>query len=144
MTDGSEINENDVAVRLLQSNCGIDCSGGAPRAAFGAQEGKHTGLARATKITSASGTEAGQGFQQGVRARGLFQVLARTGPHGGPNVGGLGHFAVGEDGNLQSGGANEFDGADGALCILSRDIDDHDLSAGILELSKECAGGGGG
>ncbi len=51
------------------------------------------------------------------------------------------HVAVGEDADLLGGGANQLDGANGALGILRGNVDDHDFGAGILKLAENRVGG---
>ena len=70
-----------------------------------------------------------------------IEVFARAGAHAGDDVGRLRHFAVGEDGNLQGRGANQFDGVDGALRIVRGNVDDDDFGARILKLAQNRVGG---
>jgi hypothetical protein len=114
-----------------------------PAPPFGAEEGKYPSFACASESASAGGTEAGEGLEQGLGAGGVIKILAGAGAHAGNYGGGVGHLAVGEDANLLSGGANEFDGADGALGVV-RNVDDHYFGARILKLSEDGVGRSGG
>src|SRR5271165_2251813 len=140
VADGSEVDENNVAVRLLQGHGSIDCGSGAARAALGAEESKYAGLARAPEIAGAGRTEASERFGQSLWATGMVDILAGAGAHAGDNVGGPRHFAVGEDADLLGGGANQFDGMDGALGVLRGNVDDHYFGARILELAENRIG----
>ena len=115
MADGSKVDENHVAMRLLQSHGGVDGGRGASRATLGAEESKYSGLACAAETAGTGGTEAGERFEQGLRTGRMIEIFAGAGAHAGNDAGGLRHFAIRENGNLLSGGANQFDGVDGAL-----------------------------
>ena len=49
VADRGEVDQNHVAVRLLQRHGGIDGGGGAARASLGAEESKDPRLARASR-----------------------------------------------------------------------------------------------
>ena len=53
VTDGSKVDQNDVAVRLLQRDGSVDSGGGATGASLGAEEREDPGLAGATESASA-------------------------------------------------------------------------------------------
>ena len=122
---------------MLQGDGGVDGGGGGARASFGAEEGKNAGLARAAASARAVGTETRQGFEQSLSAGAVIQIFAGSGAHAGHDGGGLLHAAVGEDGELQGVGLNEFDGLDGGLRIRGRDIDHDHLGAQILNLPQD-------
>ena len=130
-------------MRLLQRHCGIDRGRGAARAALGAEEREYPRFARAAEAASAGGTEAGERFEQGLGPGGMIQIFARAGTHAGHDAGRMRHVAVGEDADLLGGGANQFDGANGALGILRGNVDDHDFGARILQLAENRVGGSG-
>ena len=64
VTDGGKINQDDVAICLLQRDRGIHRSRCGPGAAFGPQKSKDASLARTSASASPVGTEARQGFQK--------------------------------------------------------------------------------
>src|SRR6266568_369775 len=125
VADGSKVDEHDIAVRLLQGEGGIDGGGGAAGTSLGAEESKYAGLACASKSASAGGTEAGESFEQGVGSGGVIEIFAGAGAHAGDDVGRLRHRAIGEDANLLCSGADQFDGADSALGVMRRYVDNH-------------------
>src|SRR6202158_718331 len=103
VTDGSKVDENDVAMRLLQRQSGIDGGGGASRASLGAQESKHPRLAYATESAGAGRTEAGERFEQRLRTGGVIEIFACAGAHAGNDGGGWKYPAVREVENLLTG-----------------------------------------
>ena len=123
---------------------GVDGGRGASRASLGAEERKYFGFAYAAETSGAGGTEAGQSLEQRFGTGRVIEIFAGAGAHAGNDAGGLRHFAIGEDGNLLSGGANQFDGMDSALRVLRGNVDDDDFGARILELAKDGVGGYGG
>ena len=123
-------------MRLLKSDRGIDRSGGTSGTALGAEERKDSCFAGASGSSCAAGAESSESLEQGLRAGGIFQIFTCTRAHAGHNVRRMSHFAVGEDGDLQGGGANQFDGVNGALRILRWNVDNHDFGARVLQLSK--------
>ena len=137
VADGGEVHQNHAAVGLLQSYGGVDGGGGGASATFGAEEGKDAGLARAAASAGAIGTETRQGFEKSLGAGAVVQIFAGSGAHAGHDGGGLLHAAVGEDGELQGVGLNQFDGLDGGLRILGRDIDQDYFGAQILNLAQD-------
>ena len=144
VADGSKVDENHIAVRLLQRYRGIDCGGGASRASLGTEVGKYAGLARASESAGAGRTEAGESFEQRFGASRMIEIFSGAGAHAGNNTGGMCHLAVGEDGNLLSGGANQFDGTNGALGVTRGNVDDDDFGTRILKLAEDGVGGAGG
>ena len=74
----------------------------------------------------------------------MIQVFPGSGAHAGHNRCGLLHASVGKDGELQGVGLNQFNGFDGALRILGRDINHDDFGAQILNLAQDGVGGSGG
>ncbi len=66
VANGREVDENDIAMRLLQRDGGIDGGRGAACAALGAEEREYPRFARAAEAASARGTEAGKSFEQGL------------------------------------------------------------------------------
>src|ERR1700722_7126970 len=144
VANGSEVNQNYISMRMLQRHGGVDCGGGASGASFGASECKFWSLARAPETAGAGGTEASQSFEQRVGTGGVIEIFAGTCPHAGHDVDRAGHFAVGEDGNLLGGCANQFDGMDGALRVLRGNVDDDHFGARILKLTQNGVGGSGG
>ena len=74
----------------------------------------------------------------------IIEILASAGAHAGDDASGMGHVAVGENANLLRGGANQFNGADGALRILCGNIDDDNFRARILNLAQNGVGRSGG
>src|ERR1700684_547216 len=58
-----EVDQNHIAVGLLQSDSGVDSSGGGAGASLGAEKGEDAGFARAPASASAVRTEAGQRFE---------------------------------------------------------------------------------
>ena len=143
VADGSEIHQDHAAVGLLQGDGGVDGGGGRARASLGAEKGKDAGLARAAASAGAVGTETGQGFEKSFGAGAVIQIFTGPGAHAGHNGGGLLHGSVGKDGELEGVGLNQFDGFDGALRILGRDIDDDDFGAQVLNLAQDGIGGSG-
>src|SRR5580658_985534 len=137
VADGSKVYENDIAVRLLQCHGSIDGSRGATRAALGAEKSKYASLARAPEIAGARRTEARERFEQSFVTTGMVDVLAGAGAHAGNNAGGLRHLAVGKNANLLRGGANQFDGMDGALGVLRGNVDDDNFGARLLQLAED-------
>ena len=122
---------------LLQSEGSVDGGGGSARASLGAEEGKDAGLAHAPAIASAVGTETRQGLEKSFGAGAVIQIFAGSGAHAGHDGGGLLHGSVGEDGELQSVGLNEFDGLDGGMRILGSDIDHDNFNPQILNLAQD-------
>src|ERR1022692_3599472 len=110
VADGSKVDEDYVTVGLLQRYRGIDGGGGAACASLGAEESKYPGFAGATETAGAGGTKAGESLEQGLGSGGVVEVLASASAHAGNDAGRMRHFAVGEDSNLLSCGANQFDG----------------------------------
>src|SRR6266852_8809273 len=74
VSDGREVDEHHVAVRLLQGYSGIDGGGRTARASLGAEESKYPGLARAPDAARAGRTEAGESFQQRLGPGGVIQI----------------------------------------------------------------------
>jgi hypothetical protein len=74
------------------------------------------------------------------RASGVVDVFAGAGAHAGHNTGRLRHLAVGENGDLQGSCADEFDGADGALRVLARNVNHDDFGPRILQLAQNGVG----
>jgi hypothetical protein len=64
-------------------------------------------------------------------SRRTIHKFARSAAHTGHDVGRLCHVAISENSDL-SGGADEFDGMEGAVDALRTHIDDYDLSARFL------------
>src|ERR1700730_2851447 len=91
-------------------------------------------------MLSSSGTEAGQGFEQGLGTGGTVQIFTCAGAHAGHDTGGPGHLAIGEDGNLLRSSANQFDGVDGALGVVRRYVNDYNFRARILKLAEDGIG----
>ena len=143
VADGSEIDQNYAAMGLLKGDGGVDSGGGGSGAAFGAEKSEDASFAGTAAGTRAVGAETGEGFEERLSAGGIVQKLARSGAHAGHDGGGLLHGAVGENGQLQSVGLNQFDRADGGMRIVGRDIDDHNFGAQILNLTKNRVGGAG-
>src|ERR1700674_116015 len=100
VTDGSKVDENYISMRTLQGDRGVDGGGGASGASLGADESKHPGLARASETAGTGGTKAGQRLEQRLGAGGVIEVFPGARSHAGNDVGGAGHLAVGEEGNL--------------------------------------------
>ncbi len=140
VADGSEIDQNHVAVGLLQRERGVDGGGGGSGAAFGAEKSENAGFARAAASTSAVGAEAGESFEQSLGAGAIVEILSRTGAHAGHDGGGLLHAAIGEDGELERVGLNQFDGFDCGLRIGGRNIHQDNLCAEILNLAQDGIG----
>ena len=70
----------------------------------------------------------------------MIQIFASAGAHAGNDAGGLGHLAIGEDGNLLRSSANQFDGVDGALGVVRGYVDDDNFRARILKLAEDGIG----
>src|SRR5436305_12109569 len=118
VADGSKVHQHDIAMSLLQCDGSVDGGGGATSASFGAEEREDPGLAGASESACARGTEAGKGFEQGFGPGEVVQILAGAGAHAGHDPGRIRHVAVGKDGNLLGGGADQFDGTDRTLSIF--------------------------
>src|SRR5271166_122398 len=140
VTDGSEIHEHNIAVGFLQSNRGVNGCGSGSSAAFGAEEGKDASFAGAASGAGAIGAETGQSLEQRVGAGAVVEVFSGTRSHGSHDGGGLGHAAIGEDAELQGVGLQQFDGFDGALRIVRRDINQNDLGAQVLNVAENRVG----
>src|ERR1700722_62057 len=125
----------------LQRDRSIDGGGGAASASFGAEKSKNASLSGASRSARATRREAGQSLKQSVGSSRIVDVFPGAGPHAGDDAGGMRHLAVGKDGNLQRSGANEFDGANGALGIVLRNVNDDNFGARILKLAENCVGG---
>src|SRR5271155_1091715 len=143
VADGGEIHQNDVAVRLLQGEGGIDGGRGGASASLGTEKGKDAGFAHAPAGTGAIGAEPGQGFEQSLKSSALVEVFAGSGAHAGHDGGGLLHGAVSEDSQLEGVGLNEFDGFDGGLRVRGTDINDDDFGAQVLNLAEDGVGASG-
>src|SRR6202453_4395694 len=129
VTDWSEIDQDHVAVRLLQGDGGVDRGSGCPGSSLGAEKGKDAGFSGASAGARAIGTEASESFEQRFRARVVVQKLAGPGAHTGHDDIGLLHAAVGENRQLQGIGLKQFNGADGRLRIVGGNIDDDNLGS---------------
>src|ERR1700722_15441659 len=125
VTHGSEIHQHYAAVSLLQRQGRIDRGRGGASATFGAEKGKNAGFPCTSTSPCSRGTTAVKRLRQCFGTGRIVKKLACPGSHGGNNGRWIRHFAVGEYGNLQSCGANEFDAMNGSLRIAWRDIDDH-------------------
>src|SRR5579859_3532211 len=68
VADGGEVDEYDIAMRLLQGERGIDGGGGGSGAAFGAEEGEDSGFVAAAGGAGARGAVARECFEQSVRS----------------------------------------------------------------------------
>src|ERR1700678_90615 len=79
VADRSEVDQNNVAVGLLQCDGGVDRGGGGSGSAFGAEKSKNTGFARASTGASAVGTEARKSFEQSLGTGGLVQIFPGSG-----------------------------------------------------------------
>ncbi len=144
VADGSEVDQDNAVVSLLESDGSVDRGGGGAGAALGTEEGENPGFAGAAASPRAVGTEAGEGFEQGFGAGRIIEKLSGAGAHGGHNAGWLPHGAVGKNGQLQRVRLDQFDGADGGLRILRRNIDDHHFGPEILNLAQDGVCGAGG
>src|SRR5277367_6090853 len=79
MPDGREINQHDIAMRLLQRDCGVDGSGGATGAAFGAEKSEDPSLAAAARGAGTAGAVTSESFEQRFRTGRVFEIFARAG-----------------------------------------------------------------
>jgi hypothetical protein len=82
VANGRKLDENDIAMRLLQRYCGIDGGRCAACATLGAEEREYPRFARAAEAASARGTEAGKSFEQGLDPGGMVQIFSRASTHG--------------------------------------------------------------
>ena len=73
----------------------------------------------------------------------MIKILASPGAHAGNDAGGMFHLSVGEDGDLLSGSADQFDRVDRALSVM-RNVDDYYFGARILKLPEDGVGRSGG
>ena len=137
VADGRKVDQNHAALGLLQSYGGIDGGSGGARASFGAEEGKNARFACAPASAGAGGTKTRQGFEKSLSAGAVIQVFPGSGAHAGHDGGRLQQGSVGEDGELQGVGLDEFNGFDGGLRIPGRDINDDHLGAQILNLAQD-------
>src|SRR5580700_9474622 len=135
VTDGRKVDQYNIAVSLLQCNGGIDGGGGASGSAFCAEKSEYASFAATARSPRTGGTESRKRFEQGVVATGVVNVLPGAGTHAGDDVSGLRHFAIGEDGDLGRG-TNQFDGVDGALRVLRRNMHDDNFGARFLKLAQ--------
>src|SRR5579864_298539 len=140
MPDGSKVDENHVAMGLLQRQGGVHGGGRASRAPLGPEEGKHPSLPDTANVASAGRTEAGQSFEQGFGASRVVDVFPGSSTHAGDDARWPGHLAIRENGNLLRGGANQFDGMNGPLSVMRGNVDDHYFGAGILKQTQDGVG----
>src|SRR5258708_5841233 len=136
MADRGEVHQNDIAVGLLQRECRVDGGSSRACATFGTEERKDAGFTDATAGAGAFGTEARKSLEQSVGTSRVIQIFAGARAHAGDDRAGLKQIAIGEGGDLQSGGANQFDSRDGALRLARWKGDNHDFRTQVLNLSK--------
>jgi len=136
VAEGSEIHQDDAAVRFLQGDGGIDGGGRSSGSALGIQESEDARLAGAALRTAQGGGETSESFNQRFTAGAMIQKLARAGAHGGNDVGGLVHFTDGKNRDVGGAGMDEFDRANGTLRILRVDAHENNFGALILQLAQ--------
>src|SRR5882762_110454 len=143
MANGREVDQDNVALRLLQRQRRIHGGGCGASATFGAEKCKDTRLACPAASASPGGTETGESLEKRRRTSRVIQILARASTHAGNDSRRVKHLSIGENGDLQSGVANQLNRGDRPLSIVRCDINQHDFGAQVLNLTQDGVGGAG-
>jgi hypothetical protein len=135
-----KVNDHNLAMSLLQRQCGIHGCRGCACASFSAEEGEDTSFTGTAASAGAVGAESRERFKQGIGTGSVIEEFSSSGAHGSHYGGGLLHAPIGKNRQLQGIGLNQLNRFYGPLRILRGNIYEHDFRTLILNLAQDGIG----